>query len=464
MEGNAGAMNDPLTELRDDPAWQEQWWRDVAARAEEWDRANPEMPLPPLAKLYEEAHDLAIDELDAMARQSRALVADQYTRIAAILREAESDPDPWVGPDPTLDPRWHDPRGRTVARVRRERLEIAVRAAAADIAVRLRLAESTVRARAAHAEVLRERCTTVWRRFLGGEVSEPNAVTAAQLALTLPDDDPESWRAFDEAIADRAATATPSRFRVAARAARERVHPEDLDTRHRRAADERRVWVDDLPDGMAIFSTLTTAAAARAAHAHVDRRARELAALPGETRTFAQLRADVAADLLQAADSAGGAASATIAVTVPALTLLGLSDESATLDGYGPIDLATAKRLAGGAASWIRILTHPVTGAPLTLDRTTYRVPKALRRWLGVVHPTCIAPGCNRPARDCDIDHRRGWAQGGGTNGDNLAPLCAHHHRLKTESLWQIVADPLSGELTFVSPTGYTSALDPPPF
>ncbi|KLD32827.1 hypothetical protein TB15x_23065, partial [Xanthomonas perforans] len=90
---------------------------------------------------------------------------------------------------------------------------------------------------------------------------------------------------------------------------------------------------------------------------------------------------------------ASGSGRPTVVVTVPALTLLGRDDTPATLDGYGPIDLDAARRLAGEASSWIRVLTHPVTGVPLALDRTRYRVTTALRRWLGVTSPTCVFPG-----------------------------------------------------------------------
>ncbi|MCD2169706.1 HNH endonuclease [Microbacterium sp. JC 701] len=155
--------------------------------------------------------------------------------------------------------------------------------------------------------------------------------------------------------------------------------------------------------------------------------------------------------------------SATVIVTVPALTLLGASAEPATLEGYGPIDLDTARRLAGNATSWIRLLTDPVTGAPLALDRKTHRVPLALRRWLGVTHPTCVFPGCNRAARECDIDHRTAWAEGGTTDEDNLDPKCRHHHRLRHETLWEPSASP-DGDLTWRSPRGETFDADPPPF
>ncbi|WZH36820.1 MAG: DUF222 domain-containing protein [Microbacterium enclense] len=154
----------------------------------------------------------------------------------------------------------------------------------------------------------------------------------------------------------------------------------------------------------------------------------------------------------------------TVVVTVPALTLLGAGTEPATLDGYGPIDLDTARRLAGEARSWVRILTHPLTGAPLALDRSTYRVPTALRRWLGVTSPTCVFPGCGRPARDCDLDHLTAWSDGGGTDDDNLAPECRHHHRLRHESRWGPSRDPDTGEMRWTSPLGAEVAEDPPPF
>jgi hypothetical protein len=154
---------------------------------------------------------------------------------------------------------------------------------------------------------------------------------------------------------------------------------------------------------------------------------------------------------------------ATVIVTVPALTLLGHDAEPATLEGYGPIDLDTARRLAGTARSWIRLLTHPVTGAPLVLDRRTYRVPVVLRRWLGITSPTCVFPGCACAARDCDIDHLTAWADGGTTDDDNLEPTCRHHHRLRHESRWDIDDHP-DGNTAWISPLGGTYNTDPPPF
>jgi hypothetical protein len=45
------------------------------------------------------------------------------------------------------------------------------------------------------------------------------------------------------------------------------------------------------------------------------------------------------------------------------------------LEGYGPIDIETARRLAADAPGFTRILTHPETGAVLSLGRDRYAIP-----------------------------------------------------------------------------------------
>lgn len=414
---------DPLAAEWADPAWQDAWFAQVAA---EWDAADhpPEQPDGaegaaagglPRSVACGAVHELIVDELSHTARAARAMAAAQYRLIGELVAQAAAAPDPWVGADPTLHPGHVDPRERTVGQVRAERRELAVRAAVLDAAVRLQLSETTVRTRARHAATLVARCPRLWGAFLDGDVPEHSATAAAQLAESLPRDDAGAWAAFDEGALDRARRLTPNTFRTSARALRERVHAESIEARHARAAADRRVWIEADLDAMATLTVRLPADRANAAWNRIDVTARHLHARTDDARTLAQLRADVAADLLahgvtddsaDAERSGGTGSAATVAITVPALTLLGHDDEPATLEGYGPIDRDAAARLAGTASSWIRILTHPVTGSALTLDRTTYRVPVALRRWLGVKHPVCVAPGCARPARECDIDHR----------------------------------------------------------
>jgi hypothetical protein len=414
------------------------------------------------------AHDVAVDDAGEVTADLRRLTARQYGLFAQVLRDAAECPDPWCGPDPTLDPHWTNPRDLTVSRVRAERAEMAVRAAVCDLAVRTRLSEVVIRTRAADADTLQERCPVVWAAFCAGSVDERNAITAAGYARSLPDDAPDAWTAFDERIAPSAAALPAGKFRIKARAIRERIHPEGIDERHRRAREDRSTWLGAELDGMATFSIYGPAAELHTIGARVEQCARHLHAQEGETRTLAQLRADTAIDLLGSADTDATRGAATgkpaVAITVPVLTLLGRGDEPAMLDGYGPVDTATARSLAGDATSWVRILTHPVSGTVLDLDRKTYRVPKALRRWLGVRDPVCAFPGCGRLVRDCDIDHRREWHAGGTTSARNTGPLCRPHHRVKTETLWDVRTDSETGEAHWVSPTALSADTDPPPW
>lgn len=461
-----------------------------------------EVASPPLVDADADVDDL-LRALEVAAVTQRRATAEGYRLIALLVSRATIDPEPWVGPDPTLDGVGSDPRRRGAAAIARDRRDLAQRAAVAEIAVRLRLSEQTVRVRGSQAEGMRERCPRTWNDFAEGRTSERHAVETARLADSLPDS-PETWAAFDDGASERARSLTPAKFVVAARALRERVHADSLEQRHARAARDRGVWVTAELDGMATLSALLPADRAHAAMARVDRFARHLRATPNEERTLAQLRADTMADMLDGADTVDGArpgsapatatptvpvsstttprtpeqatahprvknarpapSRASIVVTVPALTLLGGDDGPATLDGYGPIDLDTARRLAGGAASWTRLLTHPLSGAPLALDRTSYRVTAALRRWLGVTSPTCVFPGCARSARDCDIDHLTAWADGGTTDADNLEPECRHHHRLRHESRWSPSREPDTGDVRWTSPRGHEVETDPPPF
>ncbi len=205
-------------------------------------------------------------------------------------------------------------------------------------------------------------------------------------------------------------------------------------------------------DAALIFDRLDRAARAeregRASDSRDDADADRTATdrLLDEQRTADQVRADAARDLLLygTLDSESALADAvarvrpSVHVTVPVLTLIGESDAPGLLDGYGPIDADTARRLAARAPSFTRILTHPVSGTVLDVDRRSYRPPADLERWLQVRDGTCRFPGCNRAARRSDIDHTLDWNDGERTAFDNLAHLCAAHHHLKHETSWSV--------------------------
>ncbi|MDQ0674630.1 hypothetical protein QFZ36_002191 [Pseudarthrobacter siccitolerans] len=143
---------------------------------------------------------------------------------------------------------------------------------------------------------------------------------------------------------------------------------------------------------------------------------------------------------------------AQVLVTVPVFALLGLTDEPATLDGYGPIPASMARKLVTeGASSFYRVLVDPRDGAPLEIGRTSYRLTKALKKALQLRDGKCTFPGCNNHSLDNDTDHLTAWHHGGTTGISNLAQLCPKHHRLKHHKPWTPT------QATHNEPPGWTS-------
>jgi hypothetical protein len=181
------------------------------------------------------------------------------------------------------------------------------------------------------------------------------------------------------------------------------------------------------------------------------------------SRTLDQLRADVTAGLLLdgvTPTGLGAGIRGTVMVTVSVLTLLGLDEEPATLEGYGPISPDAARRIAGHASSFTRILTHPETGVMLSVGKEQYQVTKGMRKVLRVRDETCRFPGCSKPAVKSDLDHTQDWQYDGLTDCDNLAHLCEGHHRLKHLSQWSVTQEP-GGILVWTSPGQRTYRTDP---
>ncbi|MCU1409395.1 MAG: hypothetical protein JWR04_102 [Rhodoglobus sp.] len=370
--------------------------------------------------------------------------AELFRAADAVLRDAVRHPEVYVDEQ----------------NLRGDVTEFAVRAAVADLAVRLNLAESTVRDYAHIAATLRERLPTLWAWFREGEVSTQNARAAAELAVELP---LECWPAFDEQLLGPARTLAPARFRVKARALREKLHTIPLAERKAAAALQRRVWSEHDRDGMGwLYAYLPSESIAQVT-TQVDSLAFALFTEQDESRTMGQLRADVLTDLLLGAtpEAKPGVA---LALTVPVLTLLGHGDEPPVLEGVGPIDLDTARRLAAKSPSFTRLLTHPVTRQVVGMDARQYRPTVAMKRWLTISQPTCDLPGCGRRAVDCDLDHTHDWAAGGRTTIANLAPRCRPHHSLKHQTKWRVDRRPGNQQPVWTSPTGHQRESDPPPF
>jgi hypothetical protein len=188
-----------------------------------------------------------------------------------------------------------------------------------------------------------------------------------------------------------------------------------------------------------------------------------------DPRTMDQMRADLLADLLLAADPSEvfgeGLDNITghVQVTISATTLAGEDDKPAQLDNEGPLNPDAARRLAGRATLWTRLFVD-ATGVVTHTD--TYTPTAAMSRHLRARDQHCRFPGCRVPARRCDLDHTLDYALGGPTSLDNLADLCHSHHPLKHPSIpeeYRWTARQLPDRtIEWISPLGRVHT-DPPP-
>ncbi|MEV8267484.1 DUF222 domain-containing protein [Microbacterium sp. NPDC076911] len=405
-------------------------------------------------------------------------------------------------------------------RRRRER-DIPMRNAAAEIAAALRVSDHVVQRKMSDAWTLFHQFFGTFTALAEGRISPAHVDVILSAGAQI--DDPDARATFEQMALDRAQIETAGRLRTIIGAIAETAMPTSTTERHREARKKRGVFLRDTADGMAdllfvgpavlahgIYDRCTEMARAMRAAADVvddasnddspacassafrtdegagaGTRARARArgastadALPADTRTMDQLRADVLADIaLNGAPMAAGdglaGIKAHVQVIVPVLTLAGVHDRGAELVGASPIDADTARRLAGAATGWDRVMTHPVTGAVLAVDR--YRPNGDLRRTLRVRDEHCRFPGCRMATWRCDIDHSHDAALGGATEHENLAHLCRRHHTLKHARGWKITHLG-SGTLEWASPGGQTyidvptptlrfvPSTDPPPF
>ncbi|MGZ0711715.1 DUF222 domain-containing protein (plasmid) [Coraliomargarita sp. W4R53] len=398
---------------------------------------------------------------------------------------------------------------RMTGRLSRDR-DMPFRSITAEFATAMRIGDRVARAQIDDAMTLVDDYPETLAALQKGRISRSHV--NAILKAGAPVSDPAARAQFDRDVVLVAEVETAGRMGPIAVGLAEQVQPRTLDERHFDARDERLVRVTPLTDGMAQLEAILPATLAKGIYdrltqqAKAIRNARALAALGDagldaaelgaadldaaeldaaeldaadldaapaparDERTTDQIRADLLADMMLTStpsadptegDEAGGlgAIRAIVQVTVPATTLCGTSSTPGDLAGFGPIDPETARRLAGAAAGWDRVFTHPITREVLAVDR--YRPSDALKRHLRARDQHCRFPGCRMPVTRCDIDHTIDAAYGGPTEVNNLAHLCRGHHSLKHATPWKVVQH-TGGILEWTSPTGRTY-IDKPP-
>jgi hypothetical protein len=405
-----------------------------------------------------------VGELERVRRDLAALEAERTVLIDALRRANEAHEERIVvsGRESGGEEGASGQRGRAT-----DASEWVARSTRAEVACVLRVSERSAADLINEARVLCADLPATTDALRTGDISYRHAKALVEEAQLFH---PLDRGAFEQAVLSGRLDVTAHRFAHRCRRVREHLDPETIDERAERATRSRDVVIQPARDGMAWLMAYGPVMQVQLVHTLLTGTAMDERDA-GDPRLLSQLRFDALVDAVLRsgrpvglADSADPSASlrpvhVAVTLTVPALALLGQSDEPAVIDGYGPIPLEVAKTLAAGADSWRRVLTHPVTGVRLCFDRQTYRVPAALRAWLADRDGTCRFPGCDRRASTCDVDHNHDWADGGCTDHDNLAHLCRTHHRLKHHTRWWArFEDEL---LVWTSPSGHEHTSGP---
>jgi hypothetical protein len=360
-------------------------------------------------------------------------------------------------------------RDEVLGDVPRPQRMLAERSFRAQIAALLTISEGAAENLIGYSNVLRDAFASTLEAVRCGDISWQHATVIVDELAGL--DEAPRLR-LEAAALGRAPSITPGKLGRFLRTEREVAHPETIPERHEAARHLRGISIEDGRDGMSTLFYTDSSVRLNAIFNRVSAAARGIDG-PGESRTLSQRRADIFAHVLLA--EVGGeqfgivpdetddenfvrwfrGIKAEVVISVPVLTLLGRSDRPATLEGCIPIDPETARLLAGRATSFVRVLTHPETGAVLSVGRKRYKIPKDLRVFLQIRDQTCRFPGCVQSAHLSDIDHTLDWQFGGETDASNLACLCPGHHTLKGDTAWTVVqsADG-SGVLTWTDPSG----------
>ena len=419
------------------------------------------------ARRAEAQTDELLSLLEDNRRQAAAIEAQQVVILDALRVHSEQTQS--LHPDPATTHRWTE---RAVAR----------RTLVSEVAASLRLPERTAERIIEESRMLVHQLPATLTALHAGQISRRHATILIDHASSLP---AETLPAFETAALPYAHTLTPSKFDRKARIVRERTRPDSIHPRTVTATENRSVNLDPARDGMCYLVAYLPAQQGLAIINRLTDIARTECG-PDESRSLAQLKADILAGLLIDGvvdhsyvdesmvygciidergmlvtpifrEGFGRGIIAKVMITVPVLTLLGHTQpgqdsEPVMLDGYGPIDLATAKKLTADAPSMIRLLTDPHTGIVLGVGKSR-QIPKELRRWLQVRDKTCRFVGCNQPARVCDLDHTIDAQCGGLSEESNLAALCPKHHDSKHHTDWTMTQHP-GGDITWVSPSG----------
>ncbi len=341
-------------------------------------------------------------------------------------------------------------------------------AVAAEVAAELRISQARAASRLRYARALRERLPKLGEVFRAGDIDYRTFTTIVFRTELVVDREVLAgvdgelaanvgcWPAMSQG---RLATLVD---KIVARADKDAVR------RREQRQRDREVWIGPAFEGVAEMTGRLLGPDAHALDQRLDALAATVCA--HDPRSHEQRRADALGALAAGADRLGcrcGGGDCAAGGRRPAgPVVIHVIAEQAALDGGGSASaslvgadgLITPELLAELAGSATRVpLAHP---GPDAAPEPHYRPSKALADYVRCRDLTCRAPGCDRPAAGCDIDHTLPYAAGGATHASNLKTLCRLHHLLKTFCGWQDHQLP-DGTLIWRLPGGRTYITTP---
>lgn len=334
------------------------------------------------------------------------------------------------------------------------------------VAASLGLAPGGARMRVEIARCLTETLPMCRAAMAAGDMSYHHAWVLVEATSEL---DPIAMAAVDAEVAARVRGQSWTAFRRTLRRALLAAAPDLAEAEHVEALNNRGADVTYLDsNGMGEIRATMSAADAQTVWLGLDTAAFGLqlaARAAGEPDAgIDAYRSDALVAWAKAALAATDAPTrhgrnAQIQVVIDLPSLLGLAENPAELNGYGPILASVARELAVDA-EWRRLVVEPVTGYLLDYGSVIYRPPQKLKDFIVARDRRCRFPGCRRHATHCDIDHSIP-APKGSTSSANCGCLCRRHHRLKTHGGWKLELR-ADGSCRWTAPNGRRFVGDPP--
>jgi hypothetical protein len=298
----------------------------------------------------------------------------------------------------------------------------------------------------------RHRLPGLWRRVVAGEVEPHKARMVAQVVIGRPRDVSDLLDAEITPIAHKVGRVVVERKLDEAML---RLYPEQREIEQLEALDRRyaklhegsinHVGIADMAlrgdwkDLHDFDQALSRVAAALGSRDEADGKVPESLDVR-RSRAVGVLADPAAAAALLAGEHAPAPSKRMrLVVTISSENLLGLDPGALNSTTNRAVLDQAVRDWCGRTDTHLQVLPvldlagHDVTDA--------YQVKSATALRADLVAKTCVFPHCNRPAPRCDHDHvipyDHGRPDAGGPSCDcNIAPVCRHHHQLKTHAGW----------------------------